>query len=286
MAQSNLTLSADGLAALIAHEALIDGLYDDDSGYATFGVGHLVHPTHKWPSFLLKAARADPAWSSSVKERKWSKTKSTFYLERAAVAVTGFDQLQTKAAELGRDIVAGRKQFGGKTYAQLTAAQQAIVDGVLDDAVRVEVDMLARKADQVLAQDAQRFEQAVRDKVTRNLDQDEFDALVSFTFNVGVGNFGASTLLKRINDGSYRCGTAAVRRAAIVDVEAQFKKWNKSGGVVLKGLTTRRQDEANLFLGPARQELQELEDKERMRRQAPQPSLPLNNAPSWRVPLP
>jgi len=46
------------------YEGIIDGLYDDQSGYCTFGVGHLVHQRHKWKCFLLETAAADEAWKN------------------------------------------------------------------------------------------------------------------------------------------------------------------------------------------------------------------------------
>ena len=67
--------------------------------------------------------------------------------------------------------------------------------------------------------------------------QAQFDALVSFAFNLGVGNLKKSTLLKKFNAGD-------VQGAAL-----QFKSWNKAGGKVLAGLTRRREAEMKLFLG-------------------------------------
>lgn len=69
-----------------------------------------------------------------------------------------------------------------------------------------------------------------------NLNQNQFDALVSFTFNLGIGNFRSSTLLRRIKaDPNDR------------DIEMQFKRWVYAGGNILKGLITRRNDEARLY---------------------------------------
>lgn len=67
------------------------------------------------------------------------------------------------------------------------------------------------------------------------LKQHEFDSLVSFSYNVGLGALKSSTLLKRIQS---RQG----------NIEEAFLMWNKSGGKVLRGLTRRRQAEATLFL--------------------------------------
>jgi lysozyme len=77
----------------------------------------------------------------------------------------------------------------------------------------------------------------VRRLVKVPLNQKQFDALVSFTFNLGPGNFGKSTLLKRINAKDF-AGAAN-----------EFKRWNKAGGRVLAGLTRRRNSEANVFSG-------------------------------------
>jgi GH24 family phage-related lysozyme (muramidase) len=67
------------------------------------------------------------------------------------------------------------------------------------------------------------------------LTQNQFDALVCFTYNVGFGNLKSSTLLKCLNEGAFD------------QVPAQFLRWNKAAGRVLPGLTKRRQDEADLF---------------------------------------
>ena len=90
----------------------------------------------------------------------------------------------------------------------------------------------------LLHKDAQRMVQAVRDCVTVPLSQGQFDALVSFTFNVGAGALRRSTLVKRINAGER-------------DVAGEFLKWNKAGGKVYAGLTRRRTAEAAMFTGGA-----------------------------------
>ena len=72
------------------------------------------------------------------------------------------------------------------------------------------------------------FEKDVKRLVTVRLDQEQFDALVSFTYNLGAGNLGKSTLLKKLNHKDYE-GAAA-----------EFPKWNKAGGKELPGLTRRR----------------------------------------------
>lgn len=92
------------------------------------------------------------------------------------------------------------------------------------------------EAVRLLRADVARFEKAVGRVVRVVLNQNQFDALVSFSFNVGSKALEDSTLLKRLNAGD-------VQGAA-----DQFPRWNKAGGEVLAGLTRRRAAERSLFL--------------------------------------
>ena len=67
------------------------------------------------------------------------------------------------------------------------------------------------------------------------LNDNQFGALVSFAFNLGLGNLGKSTLLQRINARDY------------LGAVPEFAKWNKAGGRILRGLSRRRLAEAALF---------------------------------------
>ena len=87
-------------------------------------------------------------------------------------------------------------------------------------------------------QDTQTAVNAVNRSVSAPLTQNQFDALVSFTFNVGQGNEGHSTLCRLVN---------AERYAAAAD---EFDKWVYSGGHVSAGLVDRRHAEKALFLQP------------------------------------
>lgn len=89
---------------------------------------------------------------------------------------------------------------------------------------------------ELLKQDAGAAENAIRSHVEVRLTQNEFDALVSFIFNVGTGAFAGSTLLRKLNAGDHR-GAAD-----------ELLKWNRSAGRVLEGLTVRRRKERALFL--------------------------------------
>lgn len=68
------------------------------------------------------------------------------------------------------------------------------------------------------------------------LTQNQFDALCDLVYNIGLGNFSTSTLLKKLNAKDYT-GAAS-----------EFVKWNMAGGKVLSGLTKRRESERDLFI--------------------------------------
>ena len=86
---------------------------------------------------------------------------------------------------------------------------------------------------------AQTYEQCLADKVSDSvkLNANQYGALVSWTFNVGCGNMGDSTLVRRLNNGESPNTVAA----------QELPKWNKAGGNVLAGLTRRRAAEVTLF---------------------------------------
>ena len=92
------------------------------------------------------------------------------------------------------------------------------------------------KAEQYLKEDLADAEKGVNGFVDVGLNQNQFDALVSFTFNVGVGNLRVSTLLRKINSGDF------------LGASNEFKRWVFAKGRRLKGLERRRLMEAELWL--------------------------------------
>lgn len=88
----------------------------------------------------------------------------------------------------------------------------------------------------ILKADLKRFEQGVSRYITVELNQGMFDALVSFSFNVGLGTLQRSTLRMKLNRGDKE-GAAE-----------ELMKYCMAGGKVLRGLQNRRIDEKNLFL--------------------------------------
>jgi lysozyme len=94
------------------------------------------------------------------------------------------------------------------------------------------------QAETLLRNDLHATSLPVEGLVKVSVSDNQFAALVSFAFNVGVNNLRNSTLLRKLNAGDY-AGAAQ-----------EFAKWNKAGGKVLAGLTRRRAAEAQLFMTP------------------------------------
>lgn len=92
------------------------------------------------------------------------------------------------------------------------------------------------QAEQLLMREILAKSRALNRYVDIWLPDKSFSALVSFSYNLGVGAFRASTLRRRVNSGAFW------------DVPHQFSRWNKAGGRVLKGLIRRRSAEADLFM--------------------------------------
>jgi len=103
--------------------------------------------------------------------------------------------------------------------------------------VRQGLMITAETAEELLRLDCAKFEDCVTDAVEVELAQHQFDALVSFAFNLGCGALMASTLLKLLNAGNFAAA------------EAQFTRWNRAAGKVMGGLTRRRLAEAEMFHG-------------------------------------
>lgn len=91
------------------------------------------------------------------------------------------------------------------------------------------------RADQMLYNDLKSFERTVNSSVKVPITQNQFDALVCFTYNVGSNAFKTSTMLKLINAKKYK------------EAALQFARWNKAGGKEVAGLTRRRLAESTLF---------------------------------------
>jgi len=122
---------------------------------------------------------------------------------------------------IGRPTVGTGRLLAGMTLAQAYAAYP---NGITQ-----------AQADAFLLADMQVAANAVNAAVTVPLSQNQFDALCSFTFNLGAGSLNSSTLLRLLNSGDYD-GAAA-----------QFHVWDMAGGQVLTGLYKRRVAESRIF---------------------------------------
>jgi len=80
------------------------------------------------------------------------------------------------------------------------------------------------------------YEKAVDSYTTDSITQNQFDALVSLAYNIGVGNLKSSTLLKKVNN-----------NPKDLAIQKEFMKWVNAGGKKLEGLIKRRTEEANLY---------------------------------------
>jgi len=105
---------------------------------------------------------------------------------------------------------------------------------------KVTMDMVITREQAVeqLERDLANFEKGVERYVKSKINQDQFDALVSFSYNCGLGNLQRSSLLKKVN--------ANPQDETIRD---SFSLWNKGGGKVLAGLVRRRKAEADWYFG-------------------------------------
>jgi len=104
-----------------------------------------------------------------------------------------------------------------------------------DNPLKVGDKITAEQSAKWFHEDIKKFEDGVSKDVAVPVSQSQFDALVSFTFNIGLAGFAGSTLLKLLNQKSYDLAAA------------QFARWNKAGGQISKVLTARRERERKLF---------------------------------------
>ena len=97
------------------------------------------------------------------------------------------------------------------------------------------------QAEKYLCQDLERFEKGVEDLVVVDINENQYSALVSLAFNIGLSNFKKSTLLKLINKGNQN---------ELEAVHSQFKRWVWAGSQILPGLQRRREAEFKLYSTP------------------------------------
>lgn len=144
------------------------------------------------------------------------------------------DKTETQTNDAGIALI---KRFEGcelKAY-RCPAGVWTVGFGHTGPDVRAGVVITAARADELLRRDLARFEAGVARLVRVPVTPNQFGALVSFAYNVGLGNLAASSLLRKLNRGDYT-GAAG-----------EFGKWTKAAGRALPGLVRRRAAERELF---------------------------------------
>ncbi len=130
------------------------------------------------------------------------------------------------------------RQKDGSCAAYLCPAGVATIGWGCTDGVKLGMVWSEAEAEAALRREIAKFETAVMKSVAVEINQNEFDAMVSLAYNIGAAGFAKSTVLKRLNKGD-RSGAAKA-----------FEMWKSGGGRVLPGLVSRRKREAALFLKP------------------------------------
>lgn len=146
--------------------------------------------------------------------------------------------MNKKTSQAGKNLIKEFEGFRAKAYL-CPAGVWTVGYGttrINGNKVTGDTQLTTEEADIFLEQDLKVFEDAVNKNVDVELTQNQFDALVAFVYNVGIGNFQKSTLLKILNRGEYESASE------------QFLRWDKAGGKKLAGLTRRRKAEQKLFL--------------------------------------
>ena len=144
---------------------------------------------------------------------EWEGVELVVYKDSADLPTIGVGHLLTRD-----ELTSGKIMIRGQTvrYANGLTKQQAL---------------------DLLGQDLLRFEDAVNKGVRVDLGQNQFDAIVSFTFNVGDNAFKNSTLLKVLNQGRHN------------EVPNQLRRWVYAGNKKIQGLANRREKEIQLWNG-------------------------------------
>lgn len=149
-----------------------------------------------------------------------------------------------KTSKKGLDLII-KYETGGNVQKYLTAYQDSVgVWTIGIGSTYYEDGTKVKRGDKISLERAYelfqnilpKYEKEVNRLVTSNINQNQFDALVSFTYNLGGTNLGNSTLLKKVN-----------KNPNDPTIASEFVKWNKAGGKVLAGLTKRRKEESELY---------------------------------------
>ncbi len=140
-----------------------------------------------------------------------------------------------KTSENGRDLIKSYEKLRLTAYMP-TPKDRPTIGWGHTKGVKLGDKITREQAEQFFSEDLSRFEECINQAVTVALNENQFDALAAFVFNVGPTAFVTSTMLKKLNEKDY------------VGAAGQFKRWNKQAGEVVAGLTRRREEERQLFV--------------------------------------
>ena len=142
-----------------------------------------------------------------------------------------------KLSQRGIDLIKQFEGYSSKAYPDpATGGAPWTIGYGTTNGVKPGMVITAEKAEKMLRDDVAKFESGVSYLITAPTTQGQFDAMVSLAYNIGLGNFGKSTLLKKHNARCYTCAAD------------QFRVWNRANGKVMNGLTKRRAAERELYM--------------------------------------
>lgn len=142
-----------------------------------------------------------------------------------------------KLSQRGIDLIKQFEGYSSKAYPDpATGGAPWTIGYGTTKGVKPGMVITAQQAEKMLRDDVAKFESGVSSLITSPTTQGQFDAMVSLAYNIGLGNFGKSTLLKKHNARCYTCAAD------------QFRVWNRANGKVMNGLTKRRAAERRVYM--------------------------------------
>ena len=142
-----------------------------------------------------------------------------------------------KLSQRGIDLIKQFEGYSSKAYPDpATGGAPWTIGYGTTKGVKPGMVITAQQAEKMLRDDVAKFEIGVSSLITAPTTQGQFDAMVSLAYNIGLGNFGKSTLLKKHNARCYTCAAD------------QFRVWNRANGKVMNGLTKRRAAERQVYM--------------------------------------
>lgn len=142
-----------------------------------------------------------------------------------------------KLSQRGIDLIKQFEGYSSKSYPDpATGGAPWTIGYGTTKGVKPGMVITAEQAEKMLRDDVAKFESGVSALLKVPTTQGQFDAMVSLAYNIGLGNFGKSTLLRKHNEKCYSCAAN------------QFPVWNRAAGKVMNGLTRRRNAERDVYM--------------------------------------